>query len=69
MVTQDVRRVGVPAPTHIDRSETIAAYLTATTRLQALMTELGIDEDEIVAEFDAARRARRATVAGAGRGD
>ena len=59
MVTQDVRRGGCLVPTHIERSEAIAAYRAATTRLQALMTELGIDEDEVVAEFDAARKARR----------
>lgn len=59
MVTQDVRRVSSLAPTHIAHSEAIAAYQAATTRLQALMTELGIDEDEVVAEFDAARKARR----------
>ncbi|MFT4213633.1 MAG: hypothetical protein QM622_02515 [Microbacterium sp.] len=46
-------------PTRGDRAEAIAAYRAATEKLYALMAEQGIDEDEVVAEFDAARKARR----------
>ncbi|WP_446698530.1 type II toxin-antitoxin system Phd/YefM family antitoxin [Agrococcus sp. KRD186] len=58
-VTRHGRRVGVFIPTHGDRAEAIAAYQSATEKLHALMAEHGIDEDEVVAEFDAARKARR----------
>lgn len=58
-VTRHGRRVGVFIPTRGDRAEAIAAYQAATEGLHALMIEHGIDEDEIVAEFDAARKARR----------
>lgn len=59
-VTRHGRRIGVFIPTRSDREETIAAYQAATERLRALMDEQGIDEDEVIAEFDAARKARRA---------
>lgn len=58
-VTRHGRRVGVFIPTRGDRAEAIAAYQAATEKLRTLMAEQGIDEDEIVAEFDAARKARR----------
>lgn len=58
-VTRHGRRVGVFIPTHGDRAEAIAAYQAATDKLRALMAEHGVDEDEVVAEFDAARKARR----------
>ncbi len=57
-MTRHGRRVGVFIPTRGDRAEEIAAYQDATKRLHALMDELGIYEDEVVAEFDAARKAR-----------
>jgi len=58
-VTRHGRRVGVFIPTRGDRAEAIAAYQAATEKLHALMAEQGIHEDEVVAEFDAARKARR----------
>lgn len=58
-VTRHGRRVGVFIPTRGDRAEAIAAYRAATDKLHALMAEQGIDEDEVVAEFDTARKARR----------
>ena len=58
-VTRHGRRVGVSIPTRGDRAEAIAAYRAATDKLHALMAEQSIDEDEVVAEFDAARKARR----------
>ena len=39
--------------------EAIAAYQAAAGKLQALMEQSGVGEDELVAEFDAARRAAR----------
>jgi len=59
-VTRHGRRVGVFIPTHGDRAEAIAAYRSATDKLHALIAEQGINEDEVVAEFDEARKARRA---------
>ena len=58
-VTRHGRRVGVFIPTRGDRAEAIATYQAATKRLHELMAEQGVDEDEIVAEFDAARKERR----------
>ena len=58
-VTRHGRRVGVFIPTRGDRAEAIAAYQAATEKLPALMAEQGIDEDEVIAEFDTARKARR----------
>lgn len=58
-VTRHGRRVGIFIPTHGDRAEAIAAYQSAAGKLQALLTEHGVDEDEIVAEFDAVRRTHR----------
>ena len=55
-VTRHGHPVGVFIPTRGDRTEVIAAYETATKRLHKLMAEYGIDEDEIIAEFDAARK-------------
>lgn len=62
-VTRHGRRVGVFIPTHGDRAEEIAAYRAATEKLHELMAAQGIDEDEVVAEFDAARKARRKAAA------
>lgn len=60
-VTRHGRRVGVFIPTRGDRAEAIAAYRAATESFHALMEEQGIDEDDVVAEFDAVRKARRRT--------
>ena len=58
-VTRHGRRVGVFIPIRDDRAEVIAAYQSATEKLHALVAEQCIDEDEVVAEFDAARKVRR----------
>ena len=58
-VTRHGRRVGVFIPTRGDQAEAIATYQAATTKLHALMAEQGIDEDEVVAEFNIARKAMR----------
>lgn len=62
-VTRHGRRVGVFIPTRGDRAEAIAAYRAATDKLHALMVEHGIDEDDVVAEFDAMRKAQREAAA------
>lgn len=62
-VTRHGRRVGVFIPTHGDRAEAITAYRAATDRLHALMAEQGVDEGEVVEEFDALRSAGRKTAA------
>jgi prevent-host-death family protein len=58
-VTRHGRRVGVFVPARDDHAEAIAAYQAAVGKLQALMEQSGVGEDELVAEFDAARRAAR----------
>ena len=58
-VTRHGRRVGVFVPARDDRAEAIAAYQAAAGKLQALMEQSGVGEGELVAEFDAARRAAR----------
>lgn len=58
-VTRHGRQVGVFIPTRGDRAEAVAAYRAAAQKLHALMVELSVNEDEMVAEFDTARRAAR----------
>lgn len=62
-VTRHGRRVGIFIPARGDRAEAIAAYQSATDKLHALMSEQSINEDEILTEFDAARKTRRNTAA------
>ena len=42
-----------------DRKAEIAAYSEAAKKASALLEQLGMTEDEVVAEFDAMRKARR----------
>ena len=65
-VTRHGRRVGVFIPTRGDQSEAIATYRTASSKLQALLADAGIDEDELVAEFDEIRKAARKSQPGSG---
>lgn len=46
-------------PVHRDRKAEIAAYAEAARKANALLAEWGVTEDEVVAEFDALRRAER----------
>ena len=55
-VTSHGRTVGIFVPTRADRQAGLEAFETATKRLRDAMAAHGVDEDEIVAEFDAARR-------------
>lgn len=58
-VTRHGRPVGVFIPARGDRAAAVATYQEATRKLHELLAERGIDEDAIVAEFDAERQARR----------
>jgi len=60
-ITRHGRRIGIFIPTRSDRVEAIEAYRAATEKLHALMAKQDIDEDEVVAEFNATRNARRET--------
>jgi antitoxin (DNA-binding transcriptional repressor) of toxin-antitoxin stability system len=59
VVTRHGRRVGVFVPTRGDRAEAIAAYRAAVDEAHALVAAHGLDEEELVAEFDAARKRSR----------
>lgn len=63
-VTRHGHTVGLFIPVHRDRKAEIAAYSEAARKASALLAQIGMSEDEVVAEFDAARRAQqRATPA------
>lgn len=59
-VTRHGEPVGFFVPVVRDRKAEILAAVEATRRVQAMLEERGISEDEIVAEIDAMRRAERA---------
>lgn len=56
-VTRHGRTVGVFIPVHQDRNAEIAAYVDAAKKAAALLSEMGLTEDEAVAEFDSLRKA------------
>jgi antitoxin (DNA-binding transcriptional repressor) of toxin-antitoxin stability system len=56
-VTRHGQTVGLFIPVHRDREAEITAYVEAAKKASALLVELGITEDEAVAEFDALRKA------------
>lgn len=56
-ITRHGQTVGLFIPVHRDRKADIAAYAEAARKANALLTEWGTTEDEVVAEFDALRRA------------
>jgi len=58
-VTRHGLTVGLFIPVHRDRKAEITAYSEAAKKASALLEELGMTEDEVVAEFDALRRAPR----------
>lgn len=60
-VTRHGRTVGLFIPVHQDRKAEVAAYVEAATKANALLTELGMTEDDAVAEFDAQRKAKRSS--------
>lgn len=59
-ITRHGRRVGVFIPTREDRAEAIAAYKSATDKLQALIADEDPMVEEIVTEFEQLRKADRA---------
>lgn len=59
-VTRHGQTVGLFIPVHRDRKAEVAAYSEAAKKASALLAELGMTEDEAVAEFDALRKAHRA---------
>ncbi|MBN9139240.1 type II toxin-antitoxin system Phd/YefM family antitoxin [Leifsonia sp. H3M29-4] len=58
-VTRHGQTVGLFIPVRRDRKAEIAAYSEAAKKASALLEQLGMTEDEVVAEFDAMRKARR----------
>ncbi|MDF1487706.1 type II toxin-antitoxin system Phd/YefM family antitoxin [Tessaracoccus caeni] len=58
-ITRHGQTVGLFIPVHRDRKAEIAAYAEAARKANALLAEWGVTEDEVVAEFDALRRAGR----------
>lgn len=55
-VTRHGQTVGLFIPVRQDRKAEIAAYAEAARKANALLVELGMTEDEVVAEFDALRK-------------
>lgn len=56
-VTRHGQTVGLFIPVARDRKAELEAYEAAAQKANALLEQLGISEDEAVAEFDTARRA------------
>ncbi len=55
-ITRHGQTVGLFIPVRRDREADIAAYAEAAKKANALLTEWGTTEDEVVAEFDALSR-------------
>ena len=55
-VTRHGQPVGLFIPVHTDRQAEIAAYAAAAKKAAAMLAELGVTEDDIVAEFDTLRK-------------
>lgn len=56
-ITRHGQTVGLFIPVHRDRKADVAAYAEAARKANALLAEWGTTEDEVLAEFDALRRA------------
>ena len=56
-VTRYGQTVGLFIPVRRDRKAEITAYAEAAKKASALLAELGLTEDEAVAEFDSLRQA------------
>ena len=63
-VTRHGRAVGLFIPVHRDRQAEVAAYVEAAKKASELLAELGLTEDEAVAEFDRLRKAEQQGSAG-----
>ena len=55
-VTRHGQTVGLFIPVHPDRKAAVAAYAEAAETANALLIELGMTEDDVVAEFDKLRK-------------
>lgn len=58
-ITRHGQTVGLFIPVRRDRRADVAAYAEAAKKANALLTEWVTTEDEVVAEFDALRRAEQ----------
>ena len=58
-ITRHGHTVGLFIPVRPDRQATIDAYTAAAKKATDLLVEMGLDEDELVAEFDTRRRAEQ----------
>ena len=58
-VTRYGQTVGLFIPVRPDKRAEIAAYAAAAQKAAALLEQLGMTEDEVVAEFELMRRAER----------
>jgi len=61
-VTRHGHTVGLFIPVRRDRAAEVAAYAEAVRKASALLAELGVTEDEAVAEFDSLRHSGGQTV-------
>lgn len=55
-VTRHGQTVGLFIPVHPDRKAAVVAYAEAAEKANALLIELGMTEDDVVAEFDKLRK-------------
>lgn len=58
-ITRHGQTVGLFIPVHRNRKADIAAYVEAAKNADVLLAEIGMTEDEFVAEFDEMRRTAR----------
>lgn len=59
-VTRHGHAVGLFIPVRPDRRAAIDAYSAAAKKANDLLVAMGLDEDEIVSEFDARRKDKQA---------
>lgn len=60
-ITRHGQAVGLFIPVRPDRQAAADAYAAAAKKANDLLAEMDLDEDEIVTEFDARRKAKRNT--------
>lgn len=58
-ITRHGQAVGLFIPVRPDRKAVVEAYASAAQRANQLLVEMGLDEDEIVIEFDSRRNPKR----------
>lgn len=58
-VTRHGQAVGLFIPVRPDRQAAVEAYAAAARKANELLVEMGLDEDEVLSEFDARRKAKR----------